>query len=268
MKGGKAAGYTILEVMIVLAVSGVMFVIAASFINGRQARAAYTAGVTDIASAVQSVISQINDGQFTDIPLGCAVVAGAPVFTASGSQGTSEQCIFLGKVLQFRPDTGDRTYNTYSIAGAREDAVTRLSPITIAAAQPRAIHPRLTTNDRIAQGLEVEGMNAQLTGGGTANTYAFGLLQSLSEYDGTGALVSGTQGMKLYVINGVTSGMTPGGPGGAVARMNAAAAANYQEASKVTICVTDGTRHAQILIGAQGSSYIVETDLTKSTNEC
>ena len=79
MLGGKnkqPLGYTIIEVMIVLAVSGLMFIIAATFINGKQQRATFTAGVNEMASELQNVIEQVNDGSYADVPLNC-VSAGA-----------------------------------------------------------------------------------------------------------------------------------------------------------------------------------------------
>ena len=46
-------GYTIVEVMIVLAVSSAMFLIAANFINGKQERTAFSQGSNEMVSQLQ-----------------------------------------------------------------------------------------------------------------------------------------------------------------------------------------------------------------------
>lgn len=54
MKGGKSPlGYTVVEVMIVLAVSGIMFLVAANFINGKQQKTSFANGVNEMASRIQ-----------------------------------------------------------------------------------------------------------------------------------------------------------------------------------------------------------------------
>ena len=71
MNGGKRPlGYTIIEVMIVLAVSGVMFIIAASFISGKQESTAFTEGANEFASQLQQTIAEVADGQYSDVTFG------------------------------------------------------------------------------------------------------------------------------------------------------------------------------------------------------
>src|SRR4051812_28553600 len=105
MNGGKLPlGYTVIEVMIVLAVSGLMFVIATNFISGKQAKTSFTAGSNELASKVQDLIGEVNDGKYSDIPLSCSANIGGPTSVSDGApdaetQGTNPQCVFLGKIL-------------------------------------------------------------------------------------------------------------------------------------------------------------------------
>ncbi len=78
MPGGRnrqSLGYTIVEVLVVLAVSSFMFVIAANFINGRQERASFASGSNDLASALRNVLNQVADGHYSDVPMTCTNAA-------------------------------------------------------------------------------------------------------------------------------------------------------------------------------------------------
>ncbi|HSW85616.1 MAG TPA: type II secretion system protein [Candidatus Saccharimonadales bacterium] len=129
-----ACGYTIIEVMIVLAISGVMFLIASTFINGKQEKASFTQGVQDMASNIQNVIEQVQDGQYSDIPVNCKYNPYTTLFPTntthqtgvSNGQGTNTKCVFLGKLLDFGHDssvpTPVFTYKIYTLVGGRLDA--------------------------------------------------------------------------------------------------------------------------------------------------
>lgn len=148
MKGARTpAGYTIVEVMIVLAVSGLMFLMAANFIGNKQEATSFPQGVNELASSIQNTIAQVSNGQYSDINIVCnfhyistdpktsfippiTLAAGPGTTTnssANDSQGTNTQCTFLGKVMHFslRYLTGNgitsQQYETFSVAGGRLD---------------------------------------------------------------------------------------------------------------------------------------------------
>lgn len=102
MKGVKQPlGYTIIEVMIVLAISGLMFLIAANFISGKEESTSFTEGTNEFVTDMQSVINQVTDGQYSDISFQCVSSGGTLSFPSGGSQGTNPACVFLGKFLYF-----------------------------------------------------------------------------------------------------------------------------------------------------------------------
>lgn len=249
MKGGKTPlGYTIVEVMIVLAVSGVMFVIAANFINGKQAHTAFNEGANDLVSSLQNVIQDVTDGHYSDVPISCTAAdptnPGTSITPLAGVagpsvQGTNSQCVFLGKLVHFYgpPSTRATHINIFSLAAARN--------ITGSLPQPGvAAIPTLTTQANISQGLFVAGMHVyDAAGNDHTAPYSIGFVQGLGDLDQSrvGVYRSGAQSVGLVyatTLNGSTAGSEGNVVGGAV-----------QPARSAIICLSDGNRFAQLLVG-------------------
>jgi type II secretory pathway pseudopilin PulG len=118
MKGGRLPrGYTIVEVMLFMAISGSMFIVAGVFVNGKQASAEFRQSMNDMVVQLRSTIDDVSNGSYTlaDNTF-CTATAGGPlkVTTVSGAkQGQSKGCIFMGKVVQFN---GPK-YNVFTVAG-------------------------------------------------------------------------------------------------------------------------------------------------------
>ena len=196
MKGARTpAGYTIVEVMIVLAVSGLMFLMAASFIGGKQEDTSFPQGVNELASSIQNTIAQVSDGQYSDINLTCnfhyvtadpqtsymsppPAIAAGPGTTTNNTAGndhsaTSQniECTFLGKVLEFdepgMPGVSVQQYQTFTLAGGRLDNNNQpitadpgpnpgvFYPTPLDDDAPTPIDPALTTTTQIPQNLNV-----------------------------------------------------------------------------------------------------------------
>lgn len=120
-KRTEGRGYTIIEVMIFLAVSGFMFVLAAIFISGKQASVSYRQGITAAGSAMSAVANSVANGEFPGVGnFSCTSSGVGPTFTVGNkSQGMNRGCIFLGKAVQFNPNGDPTQYNTYTIAGCQ-----------------------------------------------------------------------------------------------------------------------------------------------------
>ena len=234
MRGGnKYSGYTIIEVLIVLAISSFMFVIASQFISGKAADTSFRTGVNEMASRIQDAIDQVSNGQYTDQQVACSVVGSVFTFTAnSGSQGNSQDCIFIGKYFAF--SAGDTKYPLYTIAGKT------VNDGSYASANPQIIS-QFTYKNVIPQGLKPY-----------VPKY-FGFAQSLGSY--SGSYSSGAQSLKI-VTN--TSSPSDNGP----ITLNTL---NLDE--KIDLCLTDGTRSGKITIG-ENSSVSVTTKIYVSSNKC
>lgn len=129
---GGSQGFTIAETIIVLGVTGALFVAIAATLSGRQNAAEFTHAIQSIQSELQQTINQVPAGAFTDHALSCTNGGGAPLFTIGGSQGTNDACVYLGKVVQFyvagSGGASPEKYQTYTIAGLRQAQAGPSSP--------------------------------------------------------------------------------------------------------------------------------------------
>lgn len=246
MKGGKRqAGYTIIEVMIVLAVSGVMFVIAASFVSGKQAKAAFTEGTNEFASQLQTIIAQVTDGQYTDVGLNCIYDSATKTTTVglgTNKQGTNSTCVFLGKALYLAHGAYGPNYQVLSLAAGRVDSgLPAGTTITPADVSP-AVIDSLNLDQVVPQSLDVTKVTEVDSGGGTHTNVGIAFLQGLGAIDTSGDLAGGAQSVGLYYISGLTP--TTGSADALIA-----SGSNLKPAESVTICVSDGSRYATLTLG-------------------
>ena len=238
MTGGKQPqlGFTIVETLIVLAVSGVIFLSTALLISGKINKTEFTQSIQDIQSQMQQDINNIADGfyptlsNFTCKDNGRATV---DITNASNGQGTNVGCIFLGKVVEFGiHGTDPQEFITYTVAGRQIDngqdvrfyatpGKPSAQPLVIANGQgsPGSSVPNYLTGTpgTLQNGLTVSDPNMwYCTATFDASTRcipppapparkigAVGFLSSLAGLDpSTGNLVSGSQHVNLIPIVG------------------------------------------------------------------
>lgn len=268
MKGGtRPLGYTIVEVMIVLAVSGLMFILAANFINGRQARNSFQQGVNELASRIQGVVSDVTDGHFSDIPMTCTVGASGLdiIQAATPNQGSNPSCVFMGKMLHFKQD--ETAYEVFSLAGAREKADG--SPVVdLSDAEPTVIS-FLTAPGTTPQSLLIRSMKVTDGSGAVDNDkWTIGFVQSLGGADTGGGDInyaSGAQTTQMVYVHNISAQPMPLPSYSSVTN-------NVRSAQGAVLCVTDGTRYARISIGTAGgannSQVDVRTKIVATEPEC
>lgn len=135
-------GFTIIEVLIVLAVTGLLFASAAILIAGRRQQAEFNQAVGQIQSQIQQVINDVATGYYPNTnSFECSAGPSGPVLTAGGGteQGANAGCIFLGKAMQFGVlDTSPEQFSTFTIAGLQKNAAGN-EVTSLAEAQPRAV---------------------------------------------------------------------------------------------------------------------------------
>ncbi len=139
--GHYPSGYTIVEVLIFLAVSGALLISAMSLFGGQQRRAQFTQAVREFDSKIQDIINDVSTGFYPNTgSIQCAYDGGAPgngikLTSGSGStQGANSDCIFIGRVIQFAPQgVGEGSLRIYTVAGQRQvaDSVLRREPTTL-----------------------------------------------------------------------------------------------------------------------------------------
>lgn len=119
MKGAQG-GFTIIEVMIVLAISGVMLLSAATVFNGRRRNTEFSQAMYDLQSQIQSIAnstsSQAVPGvqQYTCAP---TLISGSMRPALTSGSTTNQDCIYLGEAIQIVD--GSSTISSYPIFGLR-----------------------------------------------------------------------------------------------------------------------------------------------------
>lgn len=129
MRRTSQNGYTILEVMIFLVITGFMFASAVVAVGGTQEQARYSQAVRDLDLQIRDVINDVQNGYYPDYDRGRCRVTGAGVrFNNSnnGTIGANEDCMNIGKIVLF--NLGDETnFGVATLVGANpglDDSIT------------------------------------------------------------------------------------------------------------------------------------------------
>lgn len=139
-----SGGYTIIEVMIFLAVSALMFFMAMVFISGKQAKAEFQNAVRDFESQLTDVANNVATGYYAKSDNFSCTRSGSPAepridFGSVNNLGQNTDCIYVGTVLKFNqgPTSGPAQFNQVAMAGLRESGGGPTA--TLADANPRPI---------------------------------------------------------------------------------------------------------------------------------
>lgn len=204
--GRNKQGYTIVETMIFLAISGLMFVMAAVFISGKQGTAEFRQGMNDINSNLQQVINDVGNGFYpSNSGFTCSSSGSDLAFTSATSttQGANLGCVFLGKVVQFGANSNTANYYVYSVAGTQLTTA-KTTPANFGEAVPRVIYtPDLTDKKVLQWGVQA---TAMYDNNGTTPLSAIGFFGSFG-----GGLQSGSQVVNVVAINPNTDLTTTSG---------------------------------------------------------
>lgn len=213
----RSAGFTIIETMIVLGVTGALFVAAVLLINGRQNRTQFMTGINLFQQELQQIINETTNGFYPrDTAFSCVRGSSAPPQLSTAAnidrQGQNPDCIFLGKVLQFGvQNTDPQKYAVIPIIGNRMDTTNSIEASTLygptgtfpeAAAAGTTLATNSTlqgidTSVQLTQGLSVVSMWYGTNATDTTGTVAF--ISSLPTPTSTG-VASGTQSLGLYTV--------------------------------------------------------------------
>lgn len=227
--GSKASssGYTILETLIFLAVSGVLFVSAMTLVNGRQARAEFTSAVREFELELTDIAGNVAAGYYsTSGTMTCDTPGTDPplVTSAATPLGTNEKCVFMGRVMQFAPNDGNastttdaETYNVYTAVGRRYDAsgtkdaenITEARPVLIAPGMvaPSTTRPDMIDRKKLSGGARVEKITI---GGTTTQVGGFGFFNNLHVTNQGAITKSGSLQVDVVVPNPGVPAMVTG----------------------------------------------------------
>lgn len=112
-------GFTIIEVIIVLAIGTFLFVAAAATFTTDQHQTEFDTAARQIFSQLQSISSDVQNGSYpSDTNYSCTSSSGTLSFTQqSQSEGTNYGCVYVGMAIQFEPSGANSKYYVYSLAG-------------------------------------------------------------------------------------------------------------------------------------------------------
>jgi len=267
----RQRGFTIVETLIVLAITGLMFLLAVLAISGKQNQAEFNQAINDIRSEIQHEIDQVAAGDYTNTGnFTCNGTSGSlNIQQGTNQQGSNDGCVYLGKVLQFGVrNTDPQQYIAYTIAGLKDNNG------SLASADPTAIAPGIATNAQagfpdasvaniLHNGLTVASMTS---GGKRIGAVAF--INSLGQYN-NGTLLSGSQQIDLIPVNG-TELDDAAPPNNTVDRIHANLANSPQNPSDgVHICFASGTTNQSgLIIIGNGNSKLSLTLQIMSGRSC
>ncbi|MGD0284501.1 MAG: hypothetical protein ABSB12_02825 [Candidatus Saccharimonadales bacterium] len=124
MKGGKQPhGFTVIEIMIFLAVSGAIFISAITLMSGSQDKTEFNTAITELTSQLQSIVGNVANGYYlsqqnftcTPNPTGSPSLAYSTTSESGTARGTSLGCTFIGEVIQF--NSTNEEYIAYPVVG-------------------------------------------------------------------------------------------------------------------------------------------------------
>lgn len=287
-------GFTIIEIMIFLAISGALLIIALNSISGKQDSTEFTTSLNSFVSNLRSSISYISDGYYQS-PAGitCSANPGREndgawprtgaypniTGTTGGSQGTQLGCTYIGEVLEFGiQNSGVEEYKTYPVVGLQYDQGGASLPLTNATNLTQAV-PTLVTSSAdtsvLGYGISVKSICysdtnytpgfasssqcSYLGGTNVLQVGAIGFFTTFNGYNtavgGNGLLNEGSQSIDLIPIPGSTEGMLPSNLANAVNPLCNTAATSPTNTSCAINNVSDG------YIASAGNLGIINPDL-------
>jgi type II secretory pathway pseudopilin PulG len=275
-KGGLGtAGFTIVETMIVLAVTGGLFVAIAVTLSGRQNAAEFSHSIQSAQSRIQQVIDQVsagfypNNGDFTCMAAGGNVQFGG----SSSSQGTNQDCVFLGKVIQFGVHgTDPEQYNVYTVAGLRGYGTGATSPFQNVS--PAVVGVGSNYTGYSLSGTLEYGLTTLWVKSNGTDVGAVGFLMEPGTLDSTtGSYASGGQQIDLVPLPGTSLNQTINSTAAAIDNRlqdpNLTADAPINPPGGVQICLVSGATNQSglITIGGSGRQLLVKLDI-KNNGTC
>ena len=253
----KIAGYTVIEVMIVLSVSAVLFASAIAGYSYQNRKTEFTNAVRDMESTIQDTLNDVSTGYYPNATNFDCIRAGSPAAPSlddsnTSEQGTNQDCIFLGKAV----DVTDDFLRTYTMVGLRNSSDDEDEPpADIEEAESRTI-PYDGTFDQHALSASIDVTRIVTQSG--ADSAGFAVVSGFGNGEDGGAGATTTQ-VSIASID----------PSYNFASSTSRTVNGSNLDQDITICIeeTGGGRQASIRIGA-GSQTNIETMIDGWAPEC
>jgi type II secretory pathway pseudopilin PulG len=266
MKGGSSTqyGFTVLETLITLSVTGVLLISAMTYISGKQNYTEFTQAIRALQGDIQQIMNEVGSGYYPNISgINCFIGGGGTIQLNSNpgvdTSGTNRECVYLGRALQFQVDVPAKNiYNAYTI-------VAKNNQDTMATADPRLIargptdpgsFPNEFESKKLRYGLTVSEMYRNNDPSQTISAVAF--VSNL----GTAAASDGSQQVNIMAIPNTGPATTLAG----ITQINLNLESATTPADGVQICLDSGgtNQSALLSIGASGRQNGVELQVFSS----
>lgn len=245
-------GFTIVETMIVLVVTGILFLSAVTIVSGKQGKTQFQQGINAVKTEIEQTVNDVQSGYYSNTKnFTCSVGAGGTLAisvatpAAATEQGANKDCIFMGKAIQFKIQNEDN-YAVYPVAGAR-------SATSLSTSKAKAV----------GQSVEKKLLQFGLTpkwvrpASGT-DVGAVGFVTTFGLVDGQ---VRGSQSIQVVPVS--SSSLTQSMAAGQAAID--AGLATATPSSKVRVCYQSGTTDQHGIISISGSGAV---SLTIDNGDC
>jgi type II secretory pathway pseudopilin PulG len=277
-----AAGYTVVEVLIVLGITAMMLTTAIMFVGGQQNRTQFTESVRDFQTKLQLAISDVSTNTYS-IPDGrsCTFIGDTlTIRDTSGQTGQNPDCIIIGKVIHVH-ETGMKLYPLIG----RRLRVPNGPPSTIYSQAAPAVSDSLPSDDYVLRGgLQVSRVLLDPSTS-TPPSYVLGIVTSLN---GIGAITGSTtargdynETSKSYNTGAQSITLTMIGSRGRVPQSGVTATEVNTALNGTTnnlfsldapqppaipggryvICLVDGNQYASVALSGSGASPQVITEI-------
>ncbi len=275
---GKQQGYTILEVLIFVAVSAFIFISAMVAINGRQQQVQFTQGVREFEAKIQDIMNDISTGYYpTNQTIRCQVTGGVVSFNFNSGNtetlGGNSDCIYAGKVIQVLPSgtNSDIRLIIYNLAGKRyADTDNTLLADTLSEVAPKMVSTTTVTEEDSAEeyltrfGLKITKLT-EVTA--ISPSPSFGALAIMPKLGGGGVNADNSQAQQVSVgtIFGTAANQDESTLAGFVNQLKESPVASNgyfnQTSAGVVICLVDASnanRKASVTITSSGARLQID----------
>lgn len=260
--------YTIVEVMIFLAVSSVLFFVVARSIAGQTTRAQFTESVRNFESRLQDLANDVSTGFYpgeNNFTCKTNISGNITITPVSSPRGTNGDCIFVGQVINFdRDDVPSDSFMTITLAGRRYKpggGTTEVESLSDTAPTP------IQTSTPIEKIGPVDLVSVSYNNGlARVNVESFAFTTTFKKYSGA-KLDAGDVSVDMVPL---LLNCTPGCPTNNASHINTALtdpAAVINPTNGIDICLKGGiNQYATVTLGGNGRH--LSTKVAFATGAC
>lgn len=207
----RNSGYTIVETLIFLAVSGLLFVSAMLVVSGQQGKVEFRNAVRDFEFKLNDIAQNVGNGYYSNPgSIGCSAnPTGQVNLAGTGNIGENRGCIFVGRVVQLGVSGDAERFSVYSAIGRqfKENTADMTEVSSLSETMPVLLAPGSVTHTTVPSASETAAFGGGVTvarvqyriGAIDYEVGGFGFYTTLQSYNTGGSLNSGSARVQVVV---------------------------------------------------------------------